>query len=96
MSVYIPKPHTSSSSKKKIKVEKTLSFINEIMRRTLYCTLRCAMITPLPEEGKGFFLFYFCQFTIYLTVKKVISKCDTNVRLGGGNCPTAVLTHLIC
>jgi hypothetical protein len=42
----------------------------------------------------GFF-FIFCQFTICLTVKQVISKCDTNVRLGGGNCRTAVLTHLL-
>jgi hypothetical protein len=39
-----------------------------------------------------FIYFYFCQFTIYLTVQEVISKCAISGRLGGGNCPTAVLT----
>jgi hypothetical protein len=47
----------------------------------------------IPKKGNIFYYYlYFCQFTIYLTVQKVISKYAISGRLGGGNCPTAVLT----
>jgi hypothetical protein len=41
------------------------------------------------------FLYLFCQFTIYLTLMEVISKCDICLCLADGNCPGAALIHLI-
>jgi hypothetical protein len=42
-----------------------------------------------------FLLLLKCQFTIYLTVQEVISKCDVCICLEGGNFPAEVLNHLV-